>query len=712
MICISWVQAAQFNPLTLLRWVNILDHSTVATKIIEIWFEASNSCPPWLADLSESDQLKFQHGLHRAVANFSISDIVSSDHASIEDVCIRLFVARSLLQCTTSVHDKESMWSQVVPDVSVLCQVLDQLTTKLVQVLDTKTDINKDGSYNEDILIFLCLELLRLATINTTASTNTLEEGSRRILVNAIKSLLSNVVTPDDLLEGCITALKELCSISDTGRSGGVAVEIVPVIDELSEITASSDNELFHIHSSIRIVSLITLVLENLDASESLPKEVVQCFVKHVQPAICHKNVLLRQASVRTWGLLGLMMPTASESLHANDYTSTLLNLASNEVEDIEIRIQAMFALTDWFMIHFRGEHTINIMKGSLFDSLCLQIDTLFQNGSSYSQGTICCAAEMVTKILVITIMNATISIDEGYQDKCRSWLARLVLLYFDQENFEIGDNDVHQVGNPVRLQQLLSLFFPALTAGIPSLWSSRCLLDSISPLLNLLLLQHQNQKVDSHRRTKSLTPATLVWTRSIDFIVSTVVASREILAKQSTKQISANSANDSTENPSESSSSPDDDADEPATISSPSLVASLQVASFLFEQCLTLSAALRRVLCKVIANMSIDLDISKEFWEDLFRFKELLEELVENDVINDATCRRTLAPVLELLVDVEPDACDDSDADGDDVTSLSNTLGKVAIETKGDENCSYGNATLKEKLVDCRRTRRLRPSN
>jgi hypothetical protein len=173
---------------------------------------------------------------------------------------------------------------------------------------------------------------------------------------------------------------------------------------------------------------------------------------------------------------------------------------------------------------------------------------------------------------------------------------------------------------------------------------------------------------------------------------------------------------------------------DESTTESTPGLMASVQVASFLSDQGQMVGAVISRALCKWIANQSSCLHVEKELWEDLSRFKGILEELVENEGIEDSASRRILEPVLQMLrcVDSDTDAVEDeveeSDED-DDVASLSNAIGSVDISggTSVDENArlttavastssaakypseaatTIGSATLS------RNQRRLRPSN
>jgi Nuclear condensing complex subunits, C-term domain len=721
MICSSWIRASHFNPIILLEWVNLLDNTAIASSILEVWVEAAKTLPSFVQDFSDRELRNFQHGLHDSIAQFSITDIDVSEKSTVDDVVGRLFVARNLLKFTKSANEKEAIWSHLIPDISELCQVLEMVVSQLVQVLATKTSNKDEESCYEDKITFICQELLLLSTIDVGESMSHLEEGSRRVLMGTIKNLLSNVVTPDDLLEGCVSALKDLGCSTDSDRFNVLLTQMLPVLDQIAKITETSDNELLSIHTSIRIQTLITLVLETQESAESLSADFVPNLIKYVRPAVSHDNVLLRQAAVRTMGLLGSAIAGTPKTLQDDDFTSTLLSIATNVNEGLEIRIQAMFALTDWSMLHFHDEFFFT-NEQSVLVLLCEQIDAIFNDQNQCNLGTVCCVAEMATKLIVLFMLTGP-SIDSFFQEKCRSWLARLVVLYFDSNRLDHEDEngDVYHIGSPVRLQQFLSSFFSAMTSTRPFMASNQYFLDAISPLLAILHKQ-QLRFAEASGKSKPSTVAVLLWTRSIGFIATTVVECRAALAKMpNTTQASLNVSEafpgrpdifSSTSAAEESSGSARD-----VVAPSPYLTASLQVARFLSQECSRINVAFRRGLCKSVASMMISVDISNEPWGDLFCLKQLLEELVENDGIDDGPCRRTLIPVLQVLFDVESDEGEENE-DDEDVASLSDAFEKVEIDPEGSENIISsvsGKASKKfhnDPQVVLRRTRRLRTSN
>lgn len=737
MVCTSWIKAAKYNPVTLLQWLNVMDHPTVASTILQIWSEVSNVSPQWFQeDVPEMDQQRFRDGLQNSIAQLTVFDTISNESKGDTE---KIFIARNLLQLITSDYEKDALWSQLIPDIPILCQVLETLSLKLVDLVASQMSPDKqnsdEASEHEEQMIFLCLELLQMASIKTSS----MEEGSRRLMGSTIKNLLSNAVTPDDLLEGCLTTLKCLLRSDDYHDSGCIDKGILPVIQHLSDIASSSDNELFQIHTSIRIVSLITLTLENRDMTSQPSVEAMECFVNYVRPMMSHENRLLRQAAVRALGLISLVLSSSSESALSNDdFTSELLGIACNDEEDIEIRVQAMFALTDWVMLQFR--YSNGITNHSVFESLCSQVDELLRVPTQFNQDTTCCAAEIATKLILALFMDNSADTNEDQAARIRTWLARLVLLYFDTEKLDAdGMEDHHdnisQVGHPVRLQQLLSIFFPTLTTTSAMIHSGTYFIESITPMLTMSLQLQKKQK-----SSKSSAEG-IRWIRSIDFVVSIVSKSREMKSElpQSDQQPDALDVTPrvdqdvSSENPTDDKPINEKTIEETITESTPGLIASVQVASFLSENGSIIGVVNRRALCKWISSQSSYLDFDNELWEDLSRFKEILEELVDNDGIDDSSSRRVLEPVLQLLRNVESDIDDvddveDASDDDDEVTvSLSDAIDKVKISTDGNENSksamivpssvkncidaapSNGSSSLNRNQ---RAQRRLRPSN
>ena len=470
--------------------------------------------------------------------------------------------------------------------------------------------------------------------------------------------------------------------------------------------------------------------METRDITTVPPVEAMECFVNYVRPMMSHENRLLRQAAVRALGLISLLL---SSALSKDDFTSELLGIACNEEDEIEIRIQAMFALTDWVMLQFR--YSNGITKHSVFESLCCQIDELLRVPIQFNQGTTCCAAEMATKLILAVFMDNSSDTNDDQAVRIRTWLARLVLLYFDHETLDSDDtdkcdNDICQVGNPVRLQQLLSIFFPALTTT--SINSGTCLIQSITPLLTMSLQLQKKQK------SSKSSAESLRWIRSIDFVIFSVSKNRDMKSElPQTVQKSAAldvtprvDQGDSSGNPIDDEPLNEEVVEENIKESTPGLIASIQVASFLSENGSIIGVVNRRALCKWISGQSSDMDLDIELWEDLSRFKEILQELVDNGGIDDSASRRMLEPVLQLLQEVESDiddADDDEDAVDDDdeaAASLADAIKRVSITTTGvnensksSEKKSFDTGTATSKVSSSlnrnqRAQRRLRPSN
>lgn len=646
LICLTWNKAVKYNPVALLQRVNILENPTAAASIVQVLCKAAAAAAAedpsgslLVGELSNAEIRAFQQGMSD-VTNFSIEELLQGDEEENRSrlPVERLFLARAVIDQTVSARKKDALLSKLVPDIPVLCQVLEHFATKLVEALAISDDAAVD---QEEELIFICCELLQLATINAAI----MEEGSRRVFLAAMKSLLANILTPDDLMEGCVKALQQ-----SAGTANNTDHEVAAVVQQLHD---NATDEL-RVNYTLRILSILTIVLET-----ALPgPDAIAAFAKHIVPAVTHENDLVREAAVSCLGKLGLF---SNPDTVRNDYQPTMLAVAMDEAERMEIRAQAMMALTDWSLL----------FKTDIDAAFREQIGDMME--PRHGTGTVCVAAEISTKLLLTGKV-------------CDSnWLARLVLLFFDERMADDEEGDVDEVGSPRRLQQLLIVFFSAL--AVTSKTGRDALMGCISPVLALSLMQSQKKK------SRKAVPVN----KMIDFVVSTVELGRRCSAEKCKHS---------------------DDDKEPE--SSPNLLAAVQVATFLSEKSSDLSTTVLRSLCKLIG--AIDLVIDNELWEHLSLLKELLEEL--GNVIDDANCLRSMAQLTELLADVEMEDDVEDEEEDSDHESLADAFGNIEI-SKGSENedavekdasevgsAVKGRDSMAEIIDSSVRSRRLRPSN
>jgi condensin complex subunit 3 len=648
LICLSWMKAVKYDPVALLKIMNVLENPEAASLAIAALQEAGQNPTQLLTEaLSDAEIREFQDNLFQAT-EFSIQELGDSlDGLNAELPLVeRLFLARSTVEHLTSEREKDRLLSHLVPDIPSLCQILERYASKLAQtlVLDDTSRVREE----QDHLVFVCVQLLKL-------STGTTEEGSRRVMVAAMKCMLGHILTPDDLMEGCLEALQK--NVDESAFMTHVS-EIV------SKLADSTTDELLE-NYTLRILYLLTIAMETACPTQA---QVIE-FSEYVLPALSSESLLIRKEATGCFGKLGLFANTEIVQLN---YMPQLLGIATKDGESMEIRAQAMLALTDWSLL-FVNTELDGIFRRQLLDMMLPARNEVT---------TLCTVAEIAAKLLFAGKVFDS------------DWLAQLVILFFD-DKLE-SDGDVNEVGNPVRLQQLLTIFFPALCVKSKS--GRDAMIGCIESLLDRSVQQKQTKKIS----------------KMLDFVIQTVDRSNETVREKKQQKDQSGDAKES-------------DDEEPE--SSPSLLAAIQVAAFVSTKGSDLGTTFVRALCKMIA--SINLVVDNELWEHLSVVKELLEEL-ETNVIDDAVALRSLRQISELLVDVELEEEVD-DADESDHEELADAFDKIAIEPGG-ENAStleendrnsvgkdspQGSVAMNEKGRDSvssvtsrRSTRRLRPSN
>lgn len=696
-IITSWLPAVNYDPVRLLQCIGFPDaHSlAAATALLNLWQTAET----WIGEDSSGDEntdwyiphrAAMQRGLEQAT-NFSISDLLCSAKSdSSKDDCDipsdvlstprlpleRLFVVRSVLtHPSTAPLKREALFARVVPDIPVLCQVLQDCAARLVQTLTTAAATNT-RSFNaqddqqqqvEDDLVFVCCELLQLATIshhhndkvNDGKTPGTfMEEGSRRIFAVAMKKLLTNLVTPCDLIEPCCQALLSCCC-----NEREVETDILAILQHL--VTENDAIDELRENVTLRILSILTVVFESaLSPSQHhnhSPKlirhDALMVFASHIVPAVSSSNALIREAAVSCLGRFGFVSFVGGRVNDVTEkYLPLLYTVAVLEEERMEIRLQAIMALMDWslFFVGRLPRQQSTTLGGVSIDARMYDLIRDLMDPSIQSVGTVCIAAEIATKCLL----------SPQWEHFLHDWLARLVWLYFVPLHNSGGDNeddDVERVGSPIRLQQVMSTFFPTLCTMSPS--GRNALTESIATLLQIAATPKGIG--DNRRGKKAKLPLV---TKMLDFVVSMVENGLAAQMQTSSKQPFLDSALEK---------------DAATSEASPCLLAAVQVATFLTENSSNLSTTTQRGLCKWIGNISLA-NIEKEQWEHLSLLKNLVEELVGNVVDDDAQCLESLYRVEELLADVEVEEEVVSDIDEDDDKELIEALKPMIIAGPG----------------------------
>lgn len=603
MIYLGWIKAVKYNPIDMLRQMDVVLNEDECAKAARVILQAAES-DETLAELSDPEIRAFRQGIAAATMQIRTADQALDAETVFFSrvVCSRAVDSSSRL----TNGQKDAVTNKVVPDIPVLCEVFERHSVLLMQAID------QDETEAEDSLTSICLQLLMLASMAD------LEEGSRRHFSAVMKRMLGSIATPDDLVEGCLQALK---SIHD--KEADFVETVTDVVLVLSSNLDQQDEEsaedgLAENHL-VRILSVLTIVLETISPKMASNPSVAD-FAKYIVPAVTHSNALVREAGVSCFGKMGLF---TSEGTLLSDFKPLMLQVASKEEETIEIRAQAMLALSDWSMLF------TSVLQPSSVGVTSVSFPHLVQEMMVHSKpAAVCIAAEVASKLLFSGKVSDS------------NWLARLVMIFFDSRLTELavdqdeeGDIDeaVKEVGSPVRLQQILSIFFPAFS--VKSKVGQDALMQSILPLLGLV---HEKQRQKKKPRGTKAMPIL----KMVEYICSTVDVGRGVAEDALVgERNQPDAAMDTAETVA------------PAVLeSSTSLMASVQIAIFLSKESENLGTTFLRALCKLLG--SADLDLEREIPKDLSQLKQLMEDL--DEAISDATCVRALTQLIDVLAPVE----------------------------------------------------------
>jgi condensin complex subunit 3 len=620
------MKAVKYEPLELLRGLDVVNFEEEAAQVVKLLLDATKDPTAYLEELSMSPP-----EVRAFVENVNASSslvIANAEQVLTPEALLWARVAVQHTKTSQSNSRAEAMLSLIIPEVPILCSVVENHAAQLMTVLSEQYE-DEDGGL-VDSLVTICLQLLQLATC---VSKSSMEEGSRRVFTAVMKRMLSSVVTPDDLVEGCVQALHSVCILEKDLVDA--TSEIIAELSRLSQEHAELQKQ-----HHLRILAILSLVLERVSPGFGSNPDALTSWATHIIPAVTSENLLIRQLGVSCFGKLGLFTPVDTIS---EQFLPLILRMASNEVETDEIRAQALLALSDWatlFPVVLKTQELDGKMV-SISDVVHYWLDNL-PKGSGNHTSLAFIAAEVATKLL----WSGRI-VDS-------SWLANLVVIFFDpnlstgEMEEEYHEEESKEIGSLVRWQQLQSVFFPAYVRRGPIY--QEALLNSISHILQVFSSRSQKKP-----RGKSLPVV-----KMIDFVCALV---EEGVAKA-----------DSTKSATELDNAKDEEC---MALTSVGLSSAVQIATFLYASHDNLNAAGLRALCKYLGN--IKLDLRRVCSIELVKLKGSVEDLTM--AVSDSTCLRALDLLTEKLAGVEiPDSEESSDGE----ESLTEAMGDLQV---GKEN-------------------------
>ena len=665
MVCTSWTKAVRYDPIALLKMVGVMDNEDEGNRVLEVVLEAARSEDnELLEELSDPEIRAFKSGIEKATVSLQSSSEGNTGPEQLFFLKARCQSVIDSKELTSS--QKDSITSKLIPEIPVLCESFEKHATKLMKAIE---DGDED---NQDVESFICLQLLQIAKYADIK-----EEGSRRHFTYVMKQMLSSVDTPDDLVEGCIQALHMTYD--------NEAEFVTSVCEILGDIRSAVDNQdvnedaagtLETMHT-LRILSILSVLLETASVQLSNNPAVSQ-FAKHIVPSVTHSDVLIREAAVGCFGKLGLF---TSEDTVMNEFKPILLEVANSTEERMEIRAQALLALSDWSMLFS------DILKPCEIGEKTVSFSELVTNMMSDSRtAAVCIAAEVAAKL----------SFSGKVCDS--SWLAHLLAIYFDPRMIDLmeEDEDIKEVGSAVRLQQLLTIFFPAYC--MKSELGRDAFVGSILPMLELIYFEPPKTSHKGKKTTKKKVTWPVV--KMIQYVCSMVDYGKNSVVSDDATVVQADKAPEQGDDTSTEATAQD------GTNNSASLMAGVQIASFLAKHGEDINVTTLRALCKHLG--ASEFDLNKEDRNKLVALKTDLEEL--GMVITDANSLRSLSDLNDLLADIHVDDEDEEPSDEEqeernagedsDATESENDEEEAASEDEDDIAAPASKINLSNDLV------------
>lgn len=664
MICAGWMKTVRYDPVALLGLLDPVINETECVKVAQVVLDVAaeaegTSVPAVLDELSDPEIRAFKEGVSSTAALLRTNaDTYLEPRAAL---FARVKCDQTNASASLSEARKADIIGKIVPDIPILCETLQLHITRLVEAIEACSD-EEDSETLQDHDIFVCSQLLQMAQASDLK-----EEGSRRHFISVMKNLLEAVETPDDLLEGCLKAMKFAHEHERTFLQ-----TISDLISELSTVPAKDNASIMEEVMHIRIISILAITLENTGARMASDSSMGN-FATHIIPAVTSSHALVREGGVSCLGRLAIL---SDQKTVLEEFKPLLLSVASNAEEKLEIRAQAMMAICDLSFVFDEMLSPCTMSSDNDAEPNEVVFASLLSDMIRTSKpAVVAVAAEVAAKLLF-----------SGRTFDC-NLVADLVVTYFDQDLASLAseiEDDVTEIGSPVRMQQLLSLFFPAYSTRNAECRSA--LVASIGPMLVVVStkLSKKGAKVSD-------------WPigRMIEYIESVLDTGSHHNAQES----SPSSEHTADEN------QDDNSQQEPSYI----IRMGIEIAQFLVKEHEDLKTTFCRQLCKFLGRLDIDID--SDDTSSLSALKNSLDEL--GMFITDATALRSLKPIMELL---DNPKADDEESDGESTSTEASSLAEAlqaieiaereSIET-AKENEEGDQMTGKESDVQSSRGRR-----
>jgi condensin complex subunit 3 len=582
--------------------------------------------------------------------------------------------------------------SDIITDIPTLCNLLNSTIDKLIQFNnnDDYEDMDEDeAAAHEDDQNFVCLQLIHMARASELR-----EEGSRRYFISIMRRILSRLATPDDLVEACVKAMASAHD-KESQFLQTISEILVDVEDDDSFHSKVQDQRAIVIVRQMRIIAILSIVLESI-SGHMTSHPILDGFFQHLSPAITSKNAIVREHGVICLSKFCLL---SGEDKVMEEFKPLLMMIAGSVAERVEVRAQAALALCDLALIHEKmllgtsssSNNDEEDDGANAFRPNAIPFkDMLFEMLGHSKPGIVIIGAEITAKLLLAGRLS---------DPELVAWL---LVIYFDStlttseddRNLDVvggADEVAKRVGSPVRLQQLLSIFFPAYSMS--SLDANDDMMASVCPLLSIV-----NEKLSGMKlaEAKDAIVQRFPIAKMIEYVCYNVdladkkkagaAVAKSTGEKAGDEEISTLGEQETISQRSEGGSSEDvletykaelEEKGVVAIEASSILLASIEIAQFLAEESDSAPVLYIRALAKILGSACIDVDA-----EDTTLIRQLKSLVSEAEYANDdGPTVKSIKKLAELLVDINVDDNDEGESSDDESNVSKDEVEEVAMQ-------------------------------
>ena len=613
LICCGWMKSAKFNPIIFLRLLDVANNDKMGEmamrQIISIVIDDDKTAQ--LKELSEAEISSLKENVLCSMDVASIKGFIDPEYILFMHCrCAEVYESKSL-----SMAQKQEVISELMYDVPTLIEALEEHLKCYIDASQNPAEDDDKRASLEDSHWFVCLRLLKLAEYADLQ-----EAGSRTCFTASLHNILCSFDTPDGLVEEIIKAFK-FAYTSESDFMDAIADMIQYISEEAAHNSSPSSVDVFDfddennspnndvhrlaINSHLTTVNILSHVLEHLGHKIN-NISVWDKFLDPIVTATTSPNHQLREIGVTCLGRFALL---SDGEVVNNDIMPCLQTIANNDDEVIEVRAKAAMAICDLVLL-FDTELSTSLED---FSSLLF---SLFDHDET---GFVCVASEICVKLLLAGTLK-----DEAI-------IARLLVIFFtdkyDDDKDDEDVDDITEIGNLVRLNQLLSMFFPAYC--MKSAENREIITKSIQTVLSLSYEELRTQK-------NAVKSNIVLINKVINYTFSLISMGEEHMAQYQVKDEEESNVKGE-------------------QVTSSNLSTMIIILDFIINYN-NLPPTYVRTLCKIVAGIFIS---GKEETKQIRKFHKQVEEV--EDLISDKTALNTIQKLYDTLSPLDYSETQDS---------------------------------------------------